>query len=57
MKNFQYKIFVSDKELSLEEFMTLTGKSEDMIAMLASAGIKNTKTTDGKSIKFVKYGE
>lgn len=53
MKNFQYKIFVSDKELSLEEFMVLTGQSEDMIVMLADTGIKS-KTMDGKLIKFVK---
>lgn len=56
MKNFQYKIFVSGKELSLQEFMALTGQSEDMVAMLANTGIKS-KTMDGKQVKFVKNGE
>lgn len=41
MKNFNYRIFVSEKELSLQDFMALTGKSEDVVAMLAITGIKS----------------
>lgn len=40
MKNFQYKTFVSDKELSLEEFMALTGQNEDIMGILAASRIK-----------------